>query len=274
MNDCSISLRRMVMVAMFAGVLSPACVGQSVVSPAVAAKPAVNPSPFYRPKLQLPEPQELSTVADGTRYLNRPDLLTFCTEQVAAFNGRDADILFIGDSIVSSWMSPDRGLAVWNKYFANRNALNFGVSGDLTQHVLWRMEQYPIARLHPKVAVIMIGSNNTSNTPVQVAAGVEAVVEKTQSMWPNAKIILMSITPFRHKNQLAIDTNAIIKNYADGKTVFWVDLFSVMVPEGDNWKGIGPDHTHPNAEGFQMWADVMLPVLNRLLPPPADAKQP
>lgn len=229
------------------------------------AAPAPKTAPLVAPELRLPEPPQFPTIADGTRYLNRPELLAFCTQQLAGLNGRDADIVFIGDSIVSNWTSPARGLPVWNKYFAGR-ALNFGVSGDLTQHVLWRMQQYPIARLHPRVAVVMIGSNNTHNTPQEVAGGVQAVVERTRALWPDAKIILMSITPFRHLNQLAIDTNAIIRNYADNKTIFWVDLFSLMTPEGDNWKGIGPDHTHPNTEGYQMWADAILPLLDRLAP--------
>src|SRR5208282_1477450 len=48
------------------------------------------------------------------------------------------DILFMGDSITDFWRN--RGSNVWNQYYAPRHAANFGISGDRTQHVLWRMD--------------------------------------------------------------------------------------------------------------------------------------
>src|SRR5664279_4435563 len=69
------------------------------------------------------------------------------------------DILFLGDSIVDGWR--DKGLNVWNKYYALRNAAIFGIDGDRTQHVLWRMEHGELDGIKPKVVVLMIGTNNT-----------------------------------------------------------------------------------------------------------------
>ena len=214
---------------------------------------------------QLPEPLPRPTVPDLTRYLNRPDLLKFCTTQVAGFNHRDADILFLGDSITQGWRG--KGEAVWQANFEQRNALDFGIGGDQTQHVLWRMDNYPIARLHPKVAVVLIGTNNWRNTAPEIAAGVKAVLAKTQTMFPGIKIILVSIMPRSRYNDLMMATDTILKTYADDKTIYYLDLVPLMTPVGDNFKGLGPDHLHPDAAGYQLWADALLPLLNKLLPP-------
>ena len=93
------------------------------------------------------------------------------------------DILFMGDSITDFWRN--RGSNVWNQYYAPRHAANFGISGDRTQHVLWRMDNGELDGIKPKVVVLMIGTNNTGkerdkktprNTPAEAIEGVTAVV--------------------------------------------------------------------------------------------------
>jgi len=231
---------------------------------APVATPAVVPAAQV---LHMPDPPAPTTVPNVMRFLNNPDLLKFSTQQVAEFNGRDADMIFLGDSITQGWRG--RGEAVWEANFAPRNALDFGISGDQTQHVLWRMDNYPIQRLHPKVAVVLIGTNNTRNTAPEIADGVKAVLTKTQTMYPGIKIILVSIMPNKRANDLMMAANEILKTFADNQTVYYLDLVPVMTPVGDNWKGLSADHLHPDAAGYQLWADAMMPLLNKLLPPPA-----
>jgi len=257
------------------GMLGIAASAQVPTSPMVVPPGAVTPvppPPPPPPQPKLSEAGEQPTVPSLTRYLNRPELLNFCTAQVASFNGRDADMIFIGDSITQGWRSV--GKEVWDANFAPRNALDFGISGDQTQHVLWRMENYPIQRLHPKVAVVLIGTNNTHNTAPEIASGVKAVLTKTQAMFPGIKIILVSIMPNRRANDLMMAADEILKTFADNKTIYYLDLVPLMTPVGDNWKGLSADHLHPDAAGYQLWTDAMLPLLNKLLPPPAIAPQP
>ena len=263
--------------------IAPALRAQTTVMPPVSGPPVVVPqTPSTQPAaaaipaapvvLHLPEPQPQPTVPDVTRYLNNPDLLKFCTAQVAQFNEHDADMIFIGDSITQGWRG--KGEAVWEANFEPRHALDFGISGDQTQHVLWRMDNYPIQRLHPKVAVVLIGTNNTRNTAPEIAAGVKAILTKTQTMFPGIKIILVSIMPNRRANDLMMSANTILRSFADDQTIYYLDLVPVMTPVGDNWKGLGSDHLHPDASGYQLWADAMMPLLNRLLPPPTGAVPP
>ncbi|HVS54146.1 MAG TPA: GDSL-type esterase/lipase family protein [Opitutaceae bacterium] len=192
-----------------------------------------------------------------------------CEALVAAMKGHPCDIIFIGDSITQGWVQ--RGKDVWEKHYAQRNALDFGVGADATQHVLWRLEHFDIASFRPKVAVVMIGTNNTRNTPEEIAAGVKAVVAKTQQVFPGVKVILMSILPNARANEKMQAVNAIAQKFADGRTIYYLDLAAKMTPVGDSWKGLGPDKLHLTPEGYEMWAAELDPLLDQLLAAPAKA---
>ena len=235
----------------------------------VAAPPPA--TPVESAPAKLPEPLS-TTTPDNTRYLNNPKLLAGCEAQLSAINGKPCDIIFIGDSITSRWLGA--GKAIWDKMYATRHALDFGISGDKTQNVLWRLNNMDIQNLKPRVAVILIGTNNTANNPHEIADGVKAVVANTQADFPGVKIILVSIMPNERANDKMMQVNSIIKSYADNSTIYWLDLVPLMppvtttAPDGTtdtNWKGLGTDHLHPDATGYQIWADAMEPLLNKLL---------
>ncbi len=98
--------------------------------------------------------------------------------------GRGAQLLFVGDSITQGW--EDAGKAAWEKHYASRGALNIGVGGDGTQNVLWRLDQGNVDGIDPRLAVVMIGTNNVTagNTVAQVVEGVTAVVAKLRQKLP------------------------------------------------------------------------------------------
>lgn len=115
---------------------------------------------------------------------------------VEATKKGDLDVIFIGDSITQGWEGG--GKAAWDKYFGEYKTGNFGFSGDRTEHVLWRMDNGEIVGLQPKVAVMMIGTNNIghgSSNPEQTAAGVKAIVAKLRAKLPKTKILLLGIFP-------------------------------------------------------------------------------
>ncbi len=132
-----------------------------------------------------------------------------------------------------------------------------------------------IQNLKPKVAVVMIGTNNGNhNTPHEIADGVKAVLANTQAVFPGVKIILVSLLPNQYFPDKMMQTDSIIKSYADNSTVYWLNLVPLMPPvtttgpDGKietNWKGMGKDHLHPVASGYQIWADAMEPILSKLL---------
>ena len=109
---------------------------------------------------------------------------------------RDARVVFLGDSITQGWEGAGR--AVWEREFAPLGALNLGVSGDRTEHVLWRLQEAPIARLKPRAVVILIGTNNLghgSSDAEQTLAGVRAVVARVREQAPAAAVLLLEIFP-------------------------------------------------------------------------------
>src|SRR5436189_5117865 len=112
----------------------------------------------------------------------------------------EAQLVFLGDSITHGWES--KGKAVWEKYWASLQAANFGIGGDRTEHVLWRLEHGNFDGLKPKEVVIMIGTNNTGHqgrpqkelndavyecSAAQTAEGVKTIVDKLNSRFPGTK---------------------------------------------------------------------------------------
>jgi lysophospholipase L1-like esterase len=190
----------------------------------------------------------------------------------------EAQLVFLGDSITQAWDSADRGKPTWEKYFAPLKAANFGISGDRTEHVLWRLEHGNFDGLKPKLIVLMIGTNNTGHqgrpqkeldgavyqcTPQQTAEGVKVILDKLKEKCPDSKVLLLGIFPrgaspqdkAREQNDAV---NAIIKGYDDSKRVFFLDINSKFLePDGTLSKEIMPDLLHPNAKGYEIWAQAI-----------------
>jgi lysophospholipase L1-like esterase len=219
--------------------------------PPAAIAPA-QPAIAVQPIPSAPDAASRTTIPSDSNSLSRPVNDKNCRDRVAAAKGHPVDILFVGDSITEAWTSTgwggvDRGAAIWDRTYAPRNALNFGVGADRTQHVLWRLDNMDVQDLKPKVTVLLIGTNNNIDPAADIAAGVHAVIGKLETMYPMTKIILVSILPNARATQLMTDANALIRPLADDKTVFYLDLVPLMPPVGDNWTGLGPDRLHPTA---------------------------
>jgi lysophospholipase L1-like esterase len=232
-----------------------------------SAQDAVPPSP---PPLLITE--ATTTPAPNPRYQSKPGPFNACRARVAEAAGKPCDLIFIGDSVTDRWLGP--GKDVWERRYAPRHALNFGCFADQTQNVLWRLDHMDIASLRPRVAVVLIGTNNSKDRPEAIAAGVKSIILRTQALFPGIATILVSIMPNQRAQEVMMATNAIIRGYADGQTVFWLDLVPLMVPvttitengkADSNWRGLGNDHLHPDASGYELWSDAMEPLLNRLL---------
>jgi beta-glucosidase len=172
----------------------------------------------------------------------------------------NVDLIFIGDSITHSWEGA--GKDVWDKYYGKRNAVNLGISGDRTQHVLWRLDHGNIDGIHPKLAVIMIGTNNSNgadNTAEEIGAGITAIVEKLRAKLPETKVLVLAIFPRGEKPGPQREKNAkaseIAARLADNRHVFYLDIGpKFLAPDGTLSKDIMNDFLHPNAKGYEIWA--------------------
>lgn len=176
----------------------------------------------------------------------------------------DVDLLMIGDSITHGW--EDAGKDVWAKSFGHIASLNLGFSGDRTEHVIWRLQNGAIDDIAPKAAVVMIGTNNTGHRqePAEhTAAGVERILQEIRMRLPETKILLLGIFPRGVNAEQPMRTqndaiNAILKGFADGDGTRYLDLSPLFVDDEGNLRmELMPDRLHPNAAGYQVWADAM-----------------
>jgi beta-glucosidase len=197
-----------------------------------------------------------------------------CSAQVAKGGG---EVLFIGDSITHGW--DGAGKDIWNREIAPLKAANLGFSGDHTENVLWRLENGELpAACQPKVAVVMIGTNNTGyrngtrmESPAVIAAGITAIVDKLHAHNPNTRILLLGIfprgataaDPLRQNNEAV---NRIIAKLDGQKNVQFLDIGAKFItPDGALPKTVMGDLLHPNAQGYRIWADAVLPEINKAL---------
>jgi len=170
------------------------------------------------------------------------------------------DLIYIGDSIVQRYEGV--GKPVWDHYYAPRNALNLGISGDRTQHVIWRLDHGNIDGISPKLAIVMIGQNNGGhNTAREIAEGVTEVVKRIRTKLPNTKILLLGIFQRREKptpeRAVLAEANNIISKLADS-SVHYMDINSVFVqPDGTIPASLMPDFEHPSELGFKRWAEAI-----------------
>lgn len=193
------------------------------------------------------------------------------TQRMVA-EGRSPQLVFIGDSITQGWEK--EGAAVWQTYYARHNALGLGFGGDRTENVLWRLQHGAVDGIDPKVAVLMVGTNNTGlrgDFPANTVAGTRRNLDELQRRLPRTRILLVAIfprdatpdSPLRRTNDAI---NAQLPKLADGNKVVFLDVNRAFLGEGGTLsKEIMPDLLHPNEAGYAIWARTMAPELDRLM---------
>ena len=182
------------------------------------------------------------------------------------------DLLLIGDSITQGWA--DEGRRIWDVYYGHRRAVNLGFNGDRTEHVLWRLNHGEIDGIAPKLAVVMIGTNNTGarhDSAEETAAGIQAILTILRTRLPGTKILLLGVFPREAlaKNplrRLNASINDRLRAYADNRHIFFLDLSLRFLDEQGRLSEIlMPDYLHPSERGYQVWADGMEEIIRKLL---------
>ena len=189
-------------------------------------------------------------------------------EKVALMEQGNVDLLMIGDSITHGW---DNQKEVWNQFYAGRNILNYGFSGDRTEHVLWRLQNSPLDKISPKAITIMIGTNNIghgSSSPKDAADGIQAIVELLQKQYPDARIFVLYVFPRDEQpdgdlRQKVNEINGYLPEMiGKHKNVALVDIgYLFLNDDGVLPKTIMGDSLHPNKDGYIIWASAVEPFL-------------
>jgi lysophospholipase L1-like esterase len=190
------------------------------------------------------------------------------------------DVLFMGDSITDFWRNPEgnyAGKPVLDKYFGNLKVANFGIAGDTTQGVLYRLQNGEGQGFSPKAVMLMIGTNNigggfggAGNTAAEIAEGIGAVVLELQKDFPKAKILLLGVFPRSTANDPVRATiaqiNSIISRLDDGDRVHYLDIGAKFLDaDGNIPRDVMSDALHPTTKGYEIWAQAVKEPLENLM---------
>lgn len=243
-------------------------------APAQPSTPPVAKAPARAPEADLPVAKDHPVKAttpefhEGTK--DRVEKLT-----AVAKEGK-AKLVFLGDSITEGWEGA--GKEVWAKHYAGLNAANFGIGGDRTEHILWRLDHGNLDGLAPDLIVLLIGTNNAGHRqdpPAEAASGIKAILDRLASKFPHAKVLLLGIFPRGADaadplRKLNIETNQIIKGFDDGTRVFYHDIGRAFTDDKGNLsKEIMPDLLHLSTEGYERWAKAIADDIGKLAAPDA-----
>jgi beta-glucosidase len=213
----------------------------------------------------------------GSSITNRQNLVLQRAKEAPG----DYDIEFIGDSITQGWEGA--GKSVWQEFYGRRKVINMGVSGDQTQHVLWRIQQGQLDGIKARAAVVMIGTNNSNKnrktgaeeySESDILEGVTAIVNEIRRRQPDTKILLLGIFPrgktFSTQRGKILQVNEALAKLDDGKNIFYVDIGSQLIEsDGSISMEMMPDKNdsrlHPGEKGYRIWANAIEPKLKEIL---------
>jgi lysophospholipase L1-like esterase len=194
----------------------------------------------------------------------------------------DANVLFMGDSITDFWRNPDgayAGKPVLDKYFGHWKVANFGIAGDTTQGVLYRLKNGEGKGFSPKAVMLMIGTNNTGrNTAAEIAEGIGAVVLQLQNDLPGARILLLGVFPRGRAADPVRGTiaeiNRTIAKLHDGNRVHYLDIGAAFLDaDGNIPRDVMSDGLHPTGKGYEIWAKAVIAPLTALVGTAPNAAQ-
>jgi lysophospholipase L1-like esterase len=156
---------------------------------------------------------------------------------------------------------------VWNAAFGPYKPANFGIAGDTTQGVLWRMQNGELEGFKTKLIVLMLGTNNINRNPVdEIVDGDRLIIEEFKNRQPQAKVLLLGIFPRNGREPEQTtglrttikEINSKLAKLADNSKVFYMDIGDkFLTSDGTLTTEIMGDGLHPTAKGYQIWADAI-----------------
>lgn len=215
-------------------------------------------------------PAALSVKGEGEWWIERHQTILSRLE-------KDPELILIGNSIFHSLDNENRQ-EVWEKYLDQYRAVNMGFSGDRTENVIWRLQNGSIDNINPKVAVILIGTNNTDgnhylniSTPEELAGGIWKICEIVQEKLPDTKILIMGILPYgykpNHRNNINKATNSLVSRFPDKNPhISYVEISQIYLDnEGKVNNELMPDYLHPNPAGHLLMFEALEKDIAKLM---------
>jgi lysophospholipase L1-like esterase len=213
---------------------------------------------------------------------NRPQLSqlqgwgkTFAYQQ-QQLASKPADVVFVGDSLTECWAST--GKAVWQLEFHKFRAINFGIAGDRTENILFRVTRVNLAAHAPRMFVLLAGTNNLSreppDSPEETVLAIKTIVDYLAKQCPESKVILLTLPPNGYEpdsplRKRVIETNRRLKELIVPEQVELIDIYPVFADDAHRWKrGMTIDGTHFSQQGYDYLARALKPAIDTLRPEP------
>lgn len=226
--------------------------------------------------------QLLSATTVPTDRLNTAEKVLRHLQIHEQVNQSNAEILLIGDSITQRWETQGEG--AFAAAFGDANVINMGIGGDQTQNLLWRLQDYNLSSISPKLAILNIGTNNICHpnrgnctghdSPTDTAAGVKANLDFLREALPGTPILLLGIFPRDpspggpHRESIR-ETNHLLAEMADEQTVHFVDLSDQFVEaDGQISAETMFDFLHLTDAGYEKFAAAIVPAVKALVAQP------
>jgi lysophospholipase L1-like esterase len=229
------------------------------------------PSSVARPKPQGPPKAKHSCDPAEGFYPDYPQAWRQVLDgQLKRAKQGQAAVVFLGDSLVQGWSEQPR----WKEHYAKLGAVNFGVGGDGTPQLLYRINQGIFDGLNPKVVMLSVGVNNVwpGFDAADTVKGIQAVLARLKETCPQAKVLVLGNTHFFDQGdgksrQRVRAINAAVAKLADDQRVRILDFSEQMLSGSDalNLELYAKDKLHLSAKGYELWARAMDPVLEDLL---------
>nr|XP_027194396.1 platelet-activating factor acetylhydrolase IB subunit beta homolog [Dermatophagoides pteronyssinus] len=185
--------------------------------------------------------------------------------------GSEIQVVFLGSSSISAWTL--FGNEIWKNYYQKHQSYNYGVWGDRTENILWRIENGELDGLQPKLIVLEIGHWNIAkgeDSSADIAKATQIILKKLLKKLPNTKILLISIIPCDQQEdhmQKIDEINNIIKNNSDNSKIFYLDVAKYF--RNESGKLINEFHYHGmttiDEKGYEKWHEIMKPMFEKLL---------
>lgn len=197
-------------------------------------------------------------------------------EYVARAAKGGINLLFLGDSITDDYRSVPGAWEFFQQRYGPYHPADFGIDGDHTQHLLYRIEAGECDHISPKVAVILIGTNNTADDSAKaIARGITACVQAAREKMPKTRILLLGLFPRgfspmdNDKRPIIQKVNQLLAPLDNGDGVRFLNLYDrFLEPDGTLRKDVMYDGLHPSLKGYHIWADAMQPLLDEMMHAP------
>ena len=230
----------------------------------VAATPATQPAPATGPT----DDTTVGRIKTGSMAKH---FMAHHEQYLARTKQGDIDVVFLGDSITQIWLrdAPD----LWKSRYEPLKAVNYGIMGDVIQHVLWRVEHGELDGISPKVVVLLVGTNNSKRHDSEpIFVGIKHLVDVIHSKCPTTKVLVMAIFPREHKGDVPVQmqnikaVDAELPKLDDGNLTRVLNINDKFYDaDGKFRQDLFSDGLHPNAAGYKVWADAMQPLLDQML---------